>query len=165
MSVSIEVEPTKDKQLIASVFLNPTIYAAMSDDSCPKDGHVLLGAIMAIEGIFLKVTRGTELCGVFWFRGAPPSLEVHTALLPSCRGSDAIMAARKAAEWVFGQTDATEITSYAWSDLPAVRWFCRALGMTQTKTEAWKETRNGQRVDITHFSLKKGEENKCQQSP
>lgn len=154
MPSDVTVEPTTDETYIKSVFLNPAIYAQMKDDSCPADPTMLAGVdIKAVPGFFLRVMAGSVPAGVFWFIWKDRALEVHTALLENCRGSRAIRAARAARDWVFSHTSTDAVTSYAWSDSPAVAWFCRAMGMTATKTEPWSATRNGKPVDITYYTL------------
>lgn len=154
MSATITVEKTEDESYIKSVFLNPTIYDEMKDDSCPMEPSMLGGTdIKAIPGFFLRVLMGSESVGVFWLIWKGESVEAHTALLPACRGRNAIRAVHAAMQWVWGHTAAKAVTSYAWSDSPAVAWFCRAVGMETDRTEAWPFTRGGRRVDITYFKI------------
>lgn len=159
MNPEITVEPTTDESYIKSVFLNPTIYAEMKDDSCPESPTMLSGVdIKAIPGIFLRVLMGSESVGAFWLIWKGDTLEAHTALLPVCHGRNAIRAARAAMLWVWEHTGARAVTSYAWSDSPAVAWFCRAVGMTADRTEAWKATRSGKPVNITYFNINRPKE-------
>ncbi len=152
--MNITVEKTEDEIYIKSVFLNPTIYAEMKDDSCPESPTMLGGVdLKAIPGFFLRVLMGGNPVGCFWLIWKGESVEAHTALLPVCRGKNAISATRKAIAWVFANTGAKAITSYAWSDSPAVAWFCRAVGMNLTHTEVWPNTRNGRTVDIAYFKI------------
>lgn len=154
MACNITVEPTTNEPFIKSVFLNPTIYAEMKDDSCPSEPTMLSGVdIRAIPGFFLRVLVDGIAGGVFWFIWKGDSVEVHTALLENCRGSRAIRAARLARDWVFGNTSAKAVTSYAWSDAPAVAWFCRAMGMKRTRTEPWPATRGGKAVEMGYYTL------------
>lgn len=156
----ITVEPTSDESYIKSVFLNPSIYADMKDDSSPSDPSVLADRdIMGIPGFFLRVLMDGVACGVFWLIRKDGGVEAHTALLPTCRGRAAITATRKAMQWVFDNTDAAFIRSYAWSDSPAVAWFCRAVGLKPAERAPWPNTRNGASVDIQWFNLNRGEAN------
>lgn len=159
MTPVITVEPTTDELYIKSVFLNPTIYAEMKDDSCPAEPTVLSATdIKSIPGVFLRVLLGGNPVGVFWLIWKGTVLEAHTALLPACRGRRAIDATRAAMRWVWEHTKASAVTSYAWSDSPAVDWFCRAVGMEETETKPWHATRNGHSVDITHFNINRPKE-------
>lgn len=156
----ISVEPTTDEQYIKSVFLNPTIYAQMKDDASPSDPAVLAGAdIKSIPGFFLRALIDGVPAGVWWLIWKGDAVEAHTALLPECRGARAIKATKMAIQWVFDNTNASAITSYAWSDSPAVAWFCRAVGMTKTETKPWPATRNGVPVDISYYAIQRGGKN------
>jgi hypothetical protein len=155
----ITVEQTKDESYIKSVFLNPAIYQDMKDDSCPESPTMLAGVdLRAIPGFFLRALVDGVPAGVWWLIWKGDKVEAHTALLDNCRGRDAIRATKKAIEWVWANTGATAITSYAWSDSPAVHWFCRAVGMSPTEKKAWHATRNGHAVDITYFNINRPKE-------
>lgn len=155
--MNLRIEQTTDETYIKSVLFNPTIYASMCDDSCPKEPTVLFGVdIKAIPGFFLKVLINDIPCGLYWAIWRGDHVEAHTALLETCRGRNAIKATKAAIRWVFDNTSAKSVDSYAWSDCPAVKWFCRAVGMTETKTEKWPNTRNGASVNITYFSVERG---------
>lgn len=158
MSAVITVEQTTDELYIKSVFLNPTIYAGIKDDSCPMDAKELPHEFaFGIPGFFLRVLLGSKPSGVFWLIWKGDAVEAHT-LLDGCRGRDAIRATKLAINWVFGHTGAKSIISYAWSDSPSVLWFCRAVGMKHERTEPWQNTRNGLPVDISYFTLNRPKE-------
>lgn len=158
MSKIITVEQTTDEAYIKSVFLNPAIYKEIKDDSCPDEPAILSEVdIKAIPGFFLKAAVNGESAGVWWLIWHGDSVEAHTALLDNCRGRDAIRATKDAISWVWRNTGAKAITSYTWSDSPAVAWFCRAVGMHPTSTDPWLATRNGATVSITHFIINRPE--------
>ncbi len=132
MSPTITIEKTTDEAYIKSVFLNPTIYSEMKDDSCPDNPEAVGAAfIRTIPGFFLKVIVGGVPAGAFWLIWKGETVEAHTALLQNCRGRCAINATKAAIRWVFENTGAKAITSYAWSDSPLASWLCRAVGMTR----------------------------------
>jgi hypothetical protein len=154
----ISIEPTTDEAYIKSVFLHPSIYASMKDDSSPADPAALMDRdIMGIPGFFLRVLKDGVACGCFWLIRKTGGVEAHTALLENCRGRDAITATKAAIRWVFDNTDAAFIRSYAWSDSPAVAWFCRAVGLKVAERAPWHSTRNGKPVEIQWFNLNREE--------
>lgn len=159
MTPTITVEQTTDESYIKSVLLSPSIYAQMKDDSCPVEPAVLGGHdIKSIPGFFLRADVDGVPAGLWWLIWVGDTVEAHTALLENCRGRTAIRATKAAIEWVFTHTGAKAITSYAWSDSPAVAWFCRAVGMSADRTEPWPATRGGNAVTITHFSIQRQED-------
>ncbi len=150
----ITIKLTTDKSYIESIFLNPDITNQMRDDAS-KDitaEQFMLG-LQILGGFYLKVIKDGVDAGLFWLRPLQDGLEAHTALLPSCRGKDAVKATRMAIKWVLDNTETPYISSYAFSDSPAISWFCRAVGMAPFKTEPWTSTRNGKPVDITYFKI------------
>lgn len=154
--MNVTVEPTTDEPYIQSVFLNQEIYNEMRDDSCPVDSAILSGnmpVVKSIPGFFLSAIVDGIPAGCWWLIWKGRKVEAHTALLENCRGRKAIVATRMAIKWVFDNTSAEAITSYAWSDSPAVAWFCRAVGMTSRHTEKWPSLRKGKPVDITWFEI------------
>lgn len=158
MTGEIKIELTTDRDYIQSVFLHPSIYASMCDDSCPVNpGEVEVGRALAVPGFFLCAMIGDWPVGAFWLVNKDDAVEAHTALLPECRGRDAIRVTRAAIRWVFDHTGVSAITSYAWSDSPQVAWFCRAVGMSKTRTDKWPNTRSGRPVDITYFTIRREE--------
>lgn len=154
MTNNITVEKTTDESYIKSVFLNPTIYSEMKDDSCPAD-PVMLGDfdVKAIPGFFLKVLVGGVPAGCFWLIWKGEDVEAHTALLENCRGRAAVQATQAAIHWVWENTGAKAITSYAWSDSPLASWLCRAVNMRKMETKAWPAKRSGKAVDITYYTI------------
>jgi hypothetical protein len=152
----ITVSPTTDIDYIKSVFLSPAIFFAMRDDSCAESpvGYKF-PALEEMGGYFLRVAKDGADAGVFWFRSVANSLEAHTALLPGCRGRDAITAAKLAVQWIFDNTGIQRITSYAWSDSPVAAWLCRMAGLEEFDEQPWLSTRNGRPVNITYFQIQR----------
>lgn len=157
MQPRITVEPTTDDAYIKSVFLSPSIYAQMSDDASPAPEMLRIEAIKSIPCFFLRPLLDGVPAGVWWLIWKGDRLEGHTALLPNCRGRAAIMATRMALDWIWKNTRAASVTSYAWSDSTAVAWFCRACGLALDRTEPWPNTRGGKKVDITYFTINRPE--------
>jgi hypothetical protein len=150
----IAIEKTTDEQFIKSVFLNPEIYAGMKDDRCPDEPVFLSSVDMkALPGFFLRATVDGVVAGCYWLMWKGRDLEAHTALLPHCRGGVALAVTREALRFVFANTECGRVISYAWSDCPAVKWFCRKVGMTELLTCSYPNTRKGQMVDVTYYSI------------
>ncbi len=156
MTPQITVEQTTDEAYIKSVFLNPTIYAEMRDDLCPAEAKDLPHHYaFEISGFFLRVFVDAVPAGFFWLVWKGDEVEAHTALLENCRGRAAINATKIAIDWVFKNTPAKAITSYAWSDAPLASWLCRMVGMACDRTEPWPNPRNGKPVNISYYALKR----------
>lgn len=146
----IAFEPTTDVAFVRSVFLNPAITPGMVDDSVPEPEKLDFDGL---PGIFVKALYDGLVAGCFWLLRHDDAIEVHTALLPDFHGKRAVQIGRALVPWIFEHTGAARITSYAWSDSPAVAWFCRMVGMKPTRTEPWPNTRHGRAVDITYYAI------------
>lgn len=160
----ITVEQTEDNTLIHQAFMDPDNFKAMRDDSCPPDPSGYddpVGKMRLLPSIFLKAVVDGKFGGVWWLVRQGTVIDVHTALMQNCRGRKAVEAAKKGIQWVWDHTDATEIRSYAWSDSPAVAWFCRIMGLKPVETKPWQATRDGRPVNITWFSLKREDVSPC----
>jgi hypothetical protein len=152
----LTVERTHDMAYVESVLRVPGIYENITDDSCPSVDELLeTNQIENIPSIFLKVSLDKSPAGWYWLVWKGVYLEAHTALLPNCRGRLAIEATKKAIDWVFANTPADGIRSYAWSDAPTSAWLCKRVGMVKENTEAWSATRKNSPVSITYYSLRR----------
>lgn len=153
----ITVEPTTDANFIKSVFYEPAIFSEMTDDSFPTPEGMREFDVLSLPAYFLRVLKDGVACGCFMLMRKDGGIEAHTALLPTCRGRDAITATKAAMKWVWENTDAGFIRSYAWSDSPAVAWFCRAVGLRPAERAPWPATRHGRPVEIQWFNLNREE--------
>lgn len=153
----ITVEQTTDIAYLDQVMHDPRISAAMTDDNYPDPTKFSIAPAMEkYPSLFLKVLVDGTPAGWFWFRDDPSSpftLEVHTALLPNCRGRAALQAGQNAMDWVFGHTPCQLLTTFAWTDDPAPAWFADHMGFDRVGQEPYPCTRRGKPVDIIHFSF------------
>lgn len=155
---NIAVDITYDMTYVCSVLFQPEILAALKDDACDMPIDQMRNTVLhGLPGFFLKAQVDGEDAGLWWLVWRGNSVEAHTALLPNCRGACAIEATKQAIRWVFLHTEAQAIVSYSWGDSPAVKWFCRKVGMHQQETLPWHTTRNGEPVSITYFSINREE--------
>lgn len=151
----ITIDRSYDVDLIDSIIRNPSIYASMSDDSCPSDPSRVTVAGLIDTFVFLLVKMDDVVSGCFMLEPHGTTYCAHTALLPVCRGRNAIKAGIEMLKYVFGRTDCKEVSSYAFSDSPHVDWFARAVGLHVTGVDDYPNTRNGKPVSVTNFSILK----------
>jgi hypothetical protein len=151
----ISVERTYDVALLDSIIRNPSIYAGMCDDKCPKSAALVSVGAMVDAFVFILVRNDNDPCGCFIYEPHGRTFAVHTALLPTCRGRNAINAAILSLDWVFNRTECEKVTSYAFSDSPQVAWFARVVGLEDVGQEDYPNTRDGKPVTITKFEITK----------
>lgn len=155
----ISLEFTQDQDYIKSVFFNTEIFPFGCDDnSLARRDEMKAIDLLSIPGFFLKVMVDGVPAGVFWGTWHNRIVDAHVALLDNCRGKNAVEATKQFIKWVFSNTFAESVEAGVWSDTPAVSWLCRTIGMMESYTKPWPNTRNGQPVDITYFVINKGEQ-------
>lgn len=103
----IKINEIQDLELINSIMLNPFVLDDISDDK--SKGHTLneLPSNFTFHGVFIN-----DECVGFYATHAHNSItvEIHTTLLPSCRGRNALEAGRLIIEKLFTQYE--KIISY-----------------------------------------------------
>lgn len=117
----MRIAVAEDKALIEHIVNHPELRKFNSHDGAPfcdaakylkSPSFVLIGN----EGCFLLKAVG------------PCRYDVHTNLLPECRGRDALDVARYAMDLVFSRTDAEELYTMVPANNPAAAWFTKAMG-------------------------------------
>lgn len=153
----LSVARTFNVELIDSILRSPSIYADMCDDKCPKNPMSITVCHMIDALVFLLVKDDEVPVGCFVFEPHETKFAVHTALLPSCRGRNAIKAGNLALDWVFNNTECKEVSSYSFSDSPHVAWFAKMVGLNPIGIESYPNPRNGKPVTITKFLISKAQ--------
>ena len=153
----ITIHPTDNMDFVSDVISNENIYEGMCDDSCPKNPLELnFSALSGNGNVFLEVDVNGKPGGLFFFMKKENNVyEVHTALLPNCRGKNAVDAGRMSAEWAFNNLPCNEIISYSLSDSPQVLIFAKIIGMEEVSRSMNAHTRHGVEVSKIMLSLKK----------
>lgn len=150
----ITIERTTDADYIKSVITNTSVYRDMVDDTAPLHPEIYHAPTAeSLGGIFLKVICNGIDSGFFWLKPDGEGYEVHTALLPNCRGRNALLAGTKGILWTWLNTKARFLGSYVWSDAPHVAWFCKQMGFIAQSTKLWHNTRGHKPVYRTYFKL------------
>lgn len=152
----INIERCFDYPLLSSIARHPSVYSRMADDyspapdqySVPTGDHLiyLLASLDGDPGGFWCFVPQNRIC-----------YEVHTVLLPKLFGKPARIAAKMAADWMWGNTLCRRI----WTNVPvhnrlALR-FAKAAGMTEFGTNVKSCQKNGRLVDQIMLGMSKPE--------
>lgn len=149
----ITVERTDAIDLLREMVADPSVYRSMADDASPAAEALPLDRLQGIGARLYNVLKDGLGVGVFVLFPKPDDAwEAHTVLGPKCRGKDAVVAARLFLQRAFAD-GAKLITSYAFSDAPAVKWFCRVMGLRETGSAEHANTRNGQPVRVHFYAI------------
>lgn len=151
----VAVRPSRDLKFFDSVLRNPEVYAGIADETTPPIDEITLAALVRNpHNLFLEITVAGEKAGFFALLAKAAGIyEVHTNLLPRHHGSPALQAAKVGMDWMFLMTDATILSSFAWSSSPAAAWIARAAGMKLDGRRPYPHRVAGAQVDIGIYSI------------
>lgn len=127
---AISLTRTTDAAWVKRVLTHPDIYPNSSDDGSPSPDEFKPEVHSAV--IWLEVTINRKRAGI-WALVPSNSFcyEIHTALLPWCRGRLALNAAQELLRWVWENTKAVRV----WTTVPVFNrpamLFTRMSGLTE----------------------------------
>lgn len=146
--MTIEIEETKDFVILNKIIRDPSVYPFISADHSPEPNeYSVKGHVGLPENVFYLVKMHDNLVGCFIFTSG----EMHTCLLPDCRGKYAIEAGRKVII-KFEQEHPETITSFAWEEEPRTTWYANKLGFIAIgQSELSTYTRNGKNMTVIRY--------------
>lgn len=98
----MRIERTWDRELVEAIITHPAIYGVISDDGAPDQSECSIPNLNRIYALLVE-DGGVGGCYLVWPQNSF-TLEIHTCLLPNCRGKKAAKAARLVLDWVFSNT-------------------------------------------------------------
>lgn len=148
----VKIVPTRDFDALNALVQHPEVFPHIVDDSITdkldvslfnqRDNMFLLAMFDGKPGGFLAyIYRGF---GVY---------ELHSGFLPQFRGIKAIRAGKKAIDWMFLNTSAEILSTWAWENAENVIFAAHKAGFKDQTTLEWHNTVRGQRVDRRILSL------------
>jgi hypothetical protein len=148
------VELTNDSTYFDGLLERPEIRERVVDDA---RGFSLFAFAPAFEqGAFgVRVHADEVPAGGFVFCPDGEDLEVHTLLLPNCRGGGALEAGRKTLALVKEKFVFNRVKSFCPGTIPEAYWFARRLGfhLDRIDPEGWEK--NGQKHSMKYVSLQR----------
>ena len=145
---SVTVQPTRDWNLVMQLI--ERFHERVLDDATESLPHPMLNELVRQlvtdpANAVLKVSVDSQPAGCFVFkRDKPDTYEIHTLLLPNCRGRLALAAGKKALQAVFGRPEIKWIVGFCPPTLPEVFWFGKRLGFRVAGMFAKPWVRDGQ---------------------
>ncbi len=126
----MKIERTRDEQLIRQIATADGVWEHVHDDQYGNKADYT--PLMDERVIYLLASEGTLVMGMFMLMPQNGiTAEVHTCMLPHCRGRDALEAAWLATEWTWANTNflrvVTTVPSY---NRPALL-FSKLAGMRE----------------------------------
>lgn len=125
------INRTFDRDLVNGVVRHPEIYPYVTDANSPPAEEFDATQILLDNGNYaLSVHEGDELMGVFLFtRITDTTYEVHTCLLPNCRGQKAAQAAQDVVHWMFARSFCNRIVTRCPDNNPRAKRFAQSAGL------------------------------------
>lgn len=148
----IEIKELTDLNKINEVILNPSVQDDISDDF--SEGMELSEIPKNIQ--FMGVYLNNTLHGFYMF--VPQNsvtVEVHTCLLPSLRGKNAIQAGRLAIAYIF--SNYKKIISYIPDGNKKAELYALLLGFKIEGINRESYLKNGKLIDMKLVGITKGE--------
>ncbi len=150
----ITIAETRNFPLIKSICGHPDVYGPASADGAPPAEEF---QPCEMDGIrYVAVRRDRETVGIWML--VPHSTvcwEIHTALLPTVRGKEAVFASGLMKEWVWSSTNCLRLIT----NVPAFNrrtvMFCRMVGMKQFGLNEKSFMKDGKLQDQLMFGLSK----------
>lgn len=154
------IERTHDMGLVALVMGHPRVWPHIHEDGTdapdPQD-HEALYWMQA-------TTDGQQLVGVFLVHAVSSvCYEMHTCILPECRGAVAANAAQALLTWAFTETECRKMITRVPAYNTAALRFALAGGMTQEGINRASFMRNGALIDQIMLGITIEEWKTCQQ--
>lgn len=154
----MRIEPCNDLDLVKKVLTHPEIYPYISDDGSPNPDDF---EPIHVEGAAFHLgvwSDDNRLLGIFFIHKNNAILwEIHTSLLPICRGRCAREAARLVIEWIFGNTSCRKLMSWVPSIYPHVIEYATNAGLVQEGVSKASFLKNGQVCDMILFGIRSPE--------
>lgn len=151
----IEIVPTRDWEWMDTVMRNPEMYARTSHDGTPAADQLSMKVVVEDpRNAFLQVLRNGEPGGFFMLLNKAPGIyEVHTNLLPECRGLDGVKAGCLGRDFMFIHTDCRRLTSLCPEWIPESVKYAEACRFHQDFTREAYWTREAKPQGVTFVSI------------
>jgi RimJ/RimL family protein N-acetyltransferase len=139
-------EWTQDRERVRTVMTHPAIYDGIRDDSAPR--AELFKPDLGGRFLYLSVRDDDDLLGLFVFEPRNEVCwEVHTCLLPHCRGVRALAVYRAGMEWVRRETTCRKILGNIQPENRGALWVAKRAGLNEIGVNTKSILRQGELRD------------------
>lgn len=149
--MNLRITETRDWETVWKISQSPSIFDRVTNDSWgaehaeTRKAHVAILVTNPQNHTILVQDRydWTHLGCFLLDRKEPGVFEVHTMLLPECRGQMAIVAGKMAMRFAFSLPDVLKLVSYCPTNMPEVYLFARMCGWRKAGIAAAQWIKNG----------------------
>lgn len=151
-----------DADFMRTVYGSEGMWAAISDDNTPALDEMDLSIIIKNPAVFVLIP---DNIGTFVFHPHNSVMyEMHSAVLPECRGRQSLEGARLAGMWMFENTPCQKIITLVPQGNVRADVLARKGGMTREGTLTKSFLRGGRLIDQHIYGITK-EDAICHCSP
>jgi hypothetical protein len=167
MKQTLSIAETRDASLVWQIASAPEVFERVTNDAWNALGrhvqrtHVDILVANPKNHILLVLDAGVPV-GCFALDGKGDGLfEVHTMLLKSCRGANAIAAGKRAIEFAMRIEGVEKLVSYCPTTNPESYWYARICGFHRAGVAAFQWVKHGISYPIRIVELSKKEFAAC----
>jgi RimJ/RimL family protein N-acetyltransferase len=142
----VTIERTSDIDMIKSIVSHNDIYPFISDDYSPLATDY--EPIIDDSIYWLLIKNSGVLCGLFMIHQSNGiTCELHTCVLPECRGSKTTLYTKKLFDWIFENTQFKKVITHVPSFNSAALLLAEKSGMTREGINRLSFLKTGQIYD------------------
>lgn len=154
----IRLATKEDRDLVNSIFNDPAVIEHICDDASSGNRPFDFGPLMGTPesaGPFFLTNGSTAVCFLMPMNGT--TLDLHSAILPSSRGKQAIQIGHEVIRWIWENTRYIKLLTWIpASNVPAYA-FARKCGFAVEGRATMSFMKNGKLQDQILAGLSKGE--------
>ncbi|MDH3981272.1 MAG: GNAT family N-acetyltransferase [Kiritimatiellaceae bacterium] len=153
----MKIERSFDYDLIERIMAHPAIYPDITDDGSPEpeDFNAASG-----ENIYYLIVRrdDNEAVGLFFVHPHNAILyEIHTCLLPTCRGECADKAAQLVLDWIFEHITCEKLITHVPAFNKPAYSYAKRAGLVKEGVNRSSFLKDGQLYDLLLMGITRGE--------
>lgn len=163
MNPSLSIAETRDWQAVWEISQHPRVKDRITDDNWTKFSQEFLSDF--VQNLVTKPQNHAVLAlldgrpaGCWLMDNKGPGLfEIHTMLLPECRGADAIAAGKQALKLAASFPDVEKLVSYCPAHLPETLLYARLCGFRRMGIAEKTWVKNGETYPMRIVEITKAE--------
>jgi RimJ/RimL family protein N-acetyltransferase len=152
--MEIGFELSTDFDLINQIARHPDVFAGSADDGVTDSASVDMSAAPML---YLLARCAGEVAGFFALQFHNSVMaEIHTCLLPHCRGAAAELIAKRVVDWIFSNTPCRKLTTMVPACNRPALFFAMRAGLRKEGLITESFLKGGVLHDQTILGLSKG---------
>lgn len=159
----LTIVETRDWRLVWTMSQHPAVKDRITDDHWTRFSDAQLARFVErlvtnpANHAVLVLKAGTPAgCWIMDAKGGG-AFEIHTLLLPECRGADAIAAGKLALQFALSLPEVVKLVSHCPAHLPETLWYARRCGFRRAGIAEKRWVKNGESHPMRIVEINRGE--------